>query len=219
MNHPSQINLYNPEFANPRIPVSFRLLFQIIAIWLLLLILAGSGFSWYQAQLKNQAEQQSQKNKQAQNQLTELNQQLIARRKDSALVTRLDTLNERLAQREQMRKWLSQGGIPQTTGFSKALRTLAENPQSSIRLTQLEFTGEKRTLRIEGETFEADEVPRYLEKLSTTAAFQGQRFSELLIARPPTPKTSVANAAPPEPLPLLFSLIADTKTKSKTEAK
>ena len=205
---PSQINLFNAEFSHPQHEFSFSRLAKLLMLWIGLLVLTGLGLSLWKHSVETNFNKVTQKRDEVQATLTQLNQQLMTRHKDNALIEQLKVQQDRLDLRQQMKNWLSQGGIPQTKGFSSYLRTLAEHPDPAVRLTRFEFAGDGRALRIEGETFTANAVPQYFQKLSETKTFKGQRFTDFVLSRPAKVTTKEGGN---DPLPLIFVLSTDSK--------
>jgi hypothetical protein len=95
-----------------------------------------------------------------------------------------------------------------TQGFSAYFLALANQSISDVWLTVIHFDTRQQSIRFEGNTFNADKVPQFLQQLQQESVFHGRSFSTLTIEK----STQNANL-------MIFKISTQPETALKNHAK
>lgn len=99
-----------------------------------------------------------------------LPEKLAARQKENALFA-------------QAMSYVQQQIDTASRGFDDGLQALSDRHQPGVWLTRISLIGGSTRMNLEGATTDAAEVPRYLESLSQSQTFKGQRFAGFTLSR------------------------------------
>lgn len=102
------------------------------------------------------------------------------------LQSRIQELNAQLAAGQHALAVLQGATVGSTSGFSAQLAALARHPMPGLWLRQIAVSDVTRSMSLEGEVTDPDNVPRYLHALGTERTLAGMRFDRLAIQRPQT---------------------------------
>jgi len=98
-----------------------------------------------------------------------------------ALVARLEKLQAQRAQQTQMLRLA--GRLPDARlGFSEYLEALAEHHPPGLWLKGITLSQDGERVRLEGRTFKAELVPKFLTALASGSEFAGARFDNFEVS-------------------------------------
>ena len=176
-----QINLYQPILRKQKKVFSASTLLignLVILVGLLLLY----GYTLMQTQgLQAQHDQATAQRNERQTRLQTLTQQYPARQADSRLPAQLDAARERIRQQQTVYRAISRDDNIPENRFSNQLLGLAQQVQTGLWLTEIQLASGH--IRLQGQTRDAEQVPRLVQALSREAAFTGVSFQEVAISR------------------------------------
>ncbi len=177
-----QVNLYQPIFRRQRKVFSAATMAQLAALVAIgLLALYGFG-RWQAAGARADLATLTAQRDAAQAQVEQLSRDLGARRDVAALNDRIGRAEQALASKRQLLRWLAEQGGEQTGGFAGHVAALARQHRPGVQLDRIEI-GAGGSLRIDGRTWEAGELVRYLRRLGDEAALAGIEFRTVRFER------------------------------------
>lgn len=184
-----QINLYLPEFQPNREPLRSIHMLWGMAVFVVLLI-ATSVFS---AQHNREREQEINQSRLQLEQLKAQVAQLEQQRPISNLAE-LDAQSLRLTQelnrREQILHVIANKNLGNNSGFSAHLQALGRQSLDTLSLEVFSLLEGGNYLEFAGKARAVDQVPLYLQRLRTEAAFAQTAFG-VLLAEPQKDATGV----------------------------
>lgn len=173
-----QINLYLPEFQPNREPLrSIHMLFGLIVFLTLLIVinlLSINGNRERAAALEISRLQLEQ---------LKLTATTLEQQRPQSNVAELDTqihqLQQDLQRREQIFGIIANKNLGNNTGFSAHLHALGKQSLETISLTAFSLQQGGGYVEFAGETAGADQVPLYIQRLRSDAAFVESAFGVL----------------------------------------
>jgi hypothetical protein len=177
-----QINLYQPILRKQEKIFSAKTMLQGN-----LLVLAGLAVIYIYTVLQTQGlqEQLTQAGAQRDQHLkrnAELLVQYPPRAKDSSLAPRIETARAALQQKRVLLATVSTLGLEDEIHFSHHLTGLARQDLPNLWLQRI-FLQYGKQVELRGSALHAEEVPRYLQRLSAEEAFSGTAFHNVVITR------------------------------------
>jgi hypothetical protein len=177
-----QVNLYQPILRKQEKVFSAKTLLQGN-----LLVLAALAviylYTLYQTQgLEQQLAQAKQQHGAQIKRLTELAAQFPPRPKDPALAPRIEAARGTQQQKQAILTAVSTLGLESKVHFSRHLTGLARQDLPNLWLQRI-FLQYGQQVELQGSAYLAEEVPRYLQRLSAEEAFSGTAFHSVVIAR------------------------------------
>ncbi|MDQ2069873.1 PilN domain-containing protein [Natronospira bacteriovora] len=181
------INLYQPIFRRQRKVFSAETM-----LMMLVLIIAGMTVitfwsQWRYSQLQSQLDQLEAQETQALERLASLERTLPRREESPALRRAVEAAEQDRALKQRALEVLDNGALGQQQGFSEHLEALGRQRIEPVWLTGIRLREGGQQLRLIGRTWEADQVPVYLQRLSRETVFAGTDFRTMVIERVETP--------------------------------
>ncbi len=160
-----QINLYLPEFRVRNDPLTARVMLQVVAglVGVLLLISAFNVFSRWQLNSELEALRITLTEETART--DELGDALARRSQNTDLITRLDRAESRLNASQQIRNYLSQTKLGNVEGFSEYFKDLSRASTTGMSLREFSFSSGGEGVRITGNVADSATVPRYVANI------------------------------------------------------
>ncbi len=193
----TQIDLYTEELRERPIPYNFSMLLAVLLVTALLMLGYGLWNEQRLTALERQAKGLEAQQKALQTTITALEAELAKQDKRQALEQELARLRQANAQRERLLDVLEGHMQRPRQGFSPILRALSAAHGQGVWLTriQLAFVTQGEGLatagddvpplevRLIGRMQRGEELPRYMDALARTQAFQGLRFRSMQAMR------------------------------------
>ncbi|RLV59052.1 hypothetical protein D5018_14260 [Parashewanella curva] len=177
----TRVNLLSEDLLPKRLGLSLpRLLWAFVVILIVSAVLSVLLWERDDALSKKMQLLQSQ-NQQIQAQQKQLEQQLTLHQPDPALAQEIELKRKQLDIKHKMIAELNNDSKLQSRSFDAMLEDLAKVADGSAWLTDIEVYEGK--LKLSGETLSAQSVPAWIQRLSQTHSFSGQKFSDLQLQR------------------------------------
>lgn len=178
-----QINLYQPELFDKKIPFSSGMMAMVIAGAMLCAMLAGALGVWRTARLATELERLQARQMSALQRLEEVKRQYPPRVPDPGLARQVDNmLGERQA-RLALLEMLTGSQPGNSRGFSRYLEGLAREDLPAVWLRHIRLGAGGKQLLLEGSTTRAADVPLYLQRLTRQQDYAGREFEHVQISR------------------------------------
>lgn len=175
-----QINLYSPAFRSRAKTFS--------AGWTVAAVVAiAAGMSAYYAWDTRQLRGLSARRSQAEAQLKQLREQLVAlgqagrRTKNKALEDRVASAENLLKTRQELFGRLQSGELGNRDGYAKFLAALARRRVEGVWLTGIEISGPGNDFALDGRAIRADLLPGFIRLLRNEEAFRGKPIGTLAL--------------------------------------
>jgi hypothetical protein len=179
-----QINLYQPIFRKQeKIFSAVTLLQASLIVMAGMLLLYGYNF-WQTQNIRLQlAQLEKQRNDNAA-QVAQLERQYPEPVKSTALERRVAKEKKRLEARSKVVATLTMRAHSNTDGFSSHLEGLAKQRLPRLWLSQVTLFHGGTDVTLKGSTYDEEQVPQFLQRLSSEEGFGGTGFSSFLMTRP-----------------------------------
>lgn len=203
-----QINLFNPVFRQQKKYFSSTTLVQALGVICLACALLAIDAFLRLRSLQTQAAAADAVLLRKEEQLAQYRVQFPARIKDGALAAQIVQAQGELTMLQNASLVLSGGALGDSNGFSRYFAALARQRVDGLWLTNVTIADGGARIGVEGNVFQASQVPRYIARLGTEPAMQGKSFETLEIAQPVAAAAGAGAASPvPASTPYLhFSL-------------
>jgi hypothetical protein len=175
-----QVNLYQPGEAGDSKALANPYALTVLAVGFLMMM--ASGLSLY-ALYANRAELEKLQT-QAQESKAHLQQvrvQFPSQQVDALIIQELQQIQKKYQNLSQLYELLTDLQSDRALGFSRYFTVLAEQADSNIWLTGIQFNSETANLTLKGSTFKPEHIPLLLKRLQNTRAFKGRHFAKLSI--------------------------------------
>jgi Tfp pilus assembly protein PilN len=200
-----QVNLFQPIFRKERKLLSFRVLVQASGTVLVLLaVLTGWGVR-QTAQIQADLAQLQAQSEQGSKQLAAIGVRLAAKKTGTASQTKLAKLEQELVARQKVVAALTRVRDSYTQGVSSYLESFSRQAPKGVWLTGFTVQAGGEGLVIRGSALKPDLVPVFLQQLSNEKALAGTQFGLLQIQREKPDSryvdfTVYTGAEPPQPV-------------------
>lgn len=168
------VNLLGPELLPER---KLLTLTNVAVLWVVVLIimLSTSFLTGIQAnKLENENRKIITENRDAKNQVAQLEKEIQNRRVDSRLQARLDVLKTAMANRSALHQQLTDTSKAHVAGFSTAMTELADNHHKEISLERVVIKNDEMTFA--GLARKPEAVPAWLAGFQNTKLLSGKAF-------------------------------------------
>lgn len=178
-----QINLFQASLRTPRQWLSVSQLAMAVSVLIGVLIALSSAQWWW----LNRSNSQLQAAKQAQLKLAQrvdqLSKQIALSSNDSELKKSLSDKQSELQDKQYVLQALTGKHFGNTSGFAEQFIGLARQHVNGVWLTGLYIHAGGEKLNLQGSAYEAELVPRLLQRLAQEPSFQGIEFKTMLMQR------------------------------------
>jgi hypothetical protein len=178
-----QINLFQPVLRPQRKPLSLLMMLQ------LMLVASVAMLAWY-GMLYRQTQQIAAElvevqalRQQTTQRLAQAAKEFPVRQQNLLLLKSVAELREKVAARRDLLIIIRQRASHNTRGFSGQLAAIARQYNRQLWLTRLRLEAGGLAIEMQGETVAAEEVPRFLMRLSQEPVFQGVGFDHFQLRR------------------------------------
>jgi Fimbrial assembly protein (PilN) len=203
-----QVNLYQNRLEPTQRNLNLYLYVGVIILWIIILL----GIS-LQA-IKERHNQQSLVEQARLNldgkkaQVKLLTAKLAQQKLNTALRSETKQWQKNVSELTQAIEIINNNNNLPTQGFSAYFLALANQSVSDVWLTMIHFDTRQQLIRFEGNTFNTDKIPQFLQQLQQEPVFHGRSFSTLTIEK------SAENANL-----MIFKISTQPETALKNDAK
>ncbi|MFB2641147.1 PilN domain-containing protein [Shewanella bicestrii] len=191
----SRVNLYSAALLPPKQSLTFsKLMSYTLGLVLVFAILAAFSY-WQLAESQRALSQASAQKQQFDQQKTELEAQIAARKPDPELVARVELESQQLELKQLLMSELALRSSLTSRGFAPVLKDLAMVADASVWLNHIVIN--EQHFMFEGFADHPQSIPQWVGKLKTTNTLKGQAFSSMTMDRG-------------EDKPLAFTLTSET---------
>ncbi len=181
------INLYQPIFRRQQKIFSAETMVMMLALLVLGLVLISVWSQWRYSSLQSQLDQLATQESEALERLASLEQALPRREESPALRRAVEAAEQDVALKRRALQVLDNGALGQQAGFSEYLAALGRQRIEPVWLTGIRIQEGGQQLRLQGRTLQADQVPVYMQRLSSEPVYSGTDFRTMVIERVDTP--------------------------------
>ena len=179
-----QINLFNPIFLKEKKHFSALTMAQALGV-IVLCVFLMFAFSLFQSRSMNQeAVKAATQLADAQQQITKINAELGARKKNQALADEAKRVQDEQAALQQAVTRLQNDEFGGRKGYSAYLRAFARQIVDGVWLTGFSIDGSGSAIGIQGRALQPEAIPVYISRLKQEPVMQGKSFATLEIQQP-----------------------------------
>jgi hypothetical protein len=179
-----QINLLNPALRKTRDWLSALTLAAVAGGLILVVGAAAVGVRMHASARHAEAEELVASQKQAQEALLAITQQVAARKPDARLAADLQQSRAQLKRQQDVLAELEGGTLGDTRGFSEYLRGFARQVPQGLWLTAFKIGAGGREMEVRGRMVSPLLLTEYVRRLNAESAFRGHSFAGLDIQTP-----------------------------------
>jgi len=173
-----QINLYLSEFRVKKDPLTAMLMSQILGGMVVLMILVSGYQLFLRWQLNGELEQLRATLQEETRKTDELDEVLATRSQNDELTDRLQSSEEILNSRRQIRDFLSETQLGNVVGFSEFFKDLSRATIDGLNITEFSFASGGANVSISGQVMDSSMVPKYVKNLETgSSPLRGKNYS------------------------------------------
>lgn len=202
-----QINLYQEQFHEKRVPLPARQI-MVIAVGLLAgMTVISAGLGWMNSQAARQYAELGSRvdgTKQANDQLQA---KLAAQAVDSELAAKVTEAGRQLQAHQKIMQWMDKSQENRAVPFSALLEGLSRQHVQGLWLSYIAIENGGQDLHLQGSSLDPKLIPDFLGRLNNEAAYTGREFRKVMMR---------ADAGKPEVLN--FALKTDKADKDKLAA-
>lgn len=178
-----QINLYDPILRQPRPVFSAAATAQGLVILLVALALFQAYAQWQVSSLARNVEELRNAKTIAEKRYQALQARSPRRTPDPSLEGRIASLTDEITRAGKLANALGAGEFGNAAGMSGYLTGLARQRIEGLWLTRIDIREGGEAIDLAGRSTRAEQVPEYLQRLSTEPAFRGRSFGGLALRR------------------------------------
>lgn len=172
-----QVNLYSAEFRPEQISLPYKHI-VVGMVGLIIVLVVVSIYLNISQSNRSKALKTLQANAIVmQEEVASQKSYLATLKPDAALVGENKNLHDRIEQGRRLVSEFERLSLIELRNFSPYLIGLARHTRPELWLSNITIEGAGHYVRLQGTALEPDAVPRYLQRLSSEAAFEGSRFS------------------------------------------
>jgi Tfp pilus assembly protein PilN len=178
-----QINLYQAILRTPRQLLSTTQLVMAVSVLIGVLAVISTAQWWWLSRSNVQLQKAKQEQLQLIQRVEELSKQLALSSNDTDLKKTLSDKESELQDKQYVLQALTGKHFGNTSGFAEQFTGLARQHVNGVWLTGLYIHSGGEKLNLQGSTYEAELVPRLLQRLAQEPSFQGIEFKTMLMQR------------------------------------
>lgn len=177
-----QVNLYQPILRKQEKVFSAKTLLQGNLLVLAGVLLLAVYTIVQSGNIQEQLTQVKQEHEQKLKQLKVLSDQYPVKVKDESLPALIEQAKAELNHKQQLLAAVQQLGLDEESGFSSHMAGLSRQYRPELWLHEITLKSGKQ-MELIGSSYQAEEVARYLQRLSNEKPFRGTAFQSVTIAR------------------------------------
>lgn len=162
-----QINLYQSIFKPKQVPLSPRLMLQIVLITITIFTLISFYTSQQNATLAKSISK-----------IDYSPSKVIDKSLESPLLrAELEDLLKQNNEKQSLLSYLTENNLGNQLGFSETLSNLSQQRIHNVWLTSFSFLNAGTLITLDGHAVESSQIPLYIDNLARAKHFQGKQFS------------------------------------------
>lgn len=176
-----QINLYGAEFRPKRQWASLN---QMALVWgfaLLLILLAGVGYSWQQQQVSRALAQRNVELELKRGEAQRLDAELAHHQADPRLQQQLTNQQDELTAKQGLMRQLGSLTLQKSQGYASLMADLSRIRNSNLSLQRIEIN--EGRINLSGFAGRSQDVPAWVNRFKQTPSLVGKEFGELTLSR------------------------------------
>ena len=176
-----QINLYGAEFRPKRQWASLN---QMALVWgfaLLLILLAGVGYSWQQQQVSRALAQRNVELDLKRGEAQRLDAELARHQADPRLQQQLTNQQDELTAKQGLMRQLGSLTLQKSQGYASLMADLSRIRNSNLSLQRIEIN--EGRINLSGFAGRSQDVPAWVNRFKQTPSLVGKEFGELTLSR------------------------------------
>lgn len=176
-----QINLYGAEFRPKRQWASLN---QMALVWgfaLLLILLAGVGYSWQQQQVSRALAQRNVELELKRGEAQRLDAELARHQADPRLQQQLTNQQDELTAKQGLMRQLGSLTLQKSQGYASLMADLSRIRNSNLSLQRIEIN--EGRINLSGFAGRSQDVPAWVNRFKQTPSLVGKEFGELTLSR------------------------------------
>ncbi|TNI84853.1 PilN domain-containing protein [Aeromonas sobria] len=176
-----QINLYGAEFRPKRQWASLN---QMMLVWgfaLLLILLAGVGYSWQQQQVSRALAQRNVELDLKRGEAQRLDAELARHQADPRLQQQLTNQQDELTAKQGLMRQLGSLTLQKSQGYASLMADLSRIRNSNLSLQRIEIN--EGRINLSGFAGRSQDVPAWVNRFKQTPSLVGKEFGELTLSR------------------------------------
>lgn len=162
-----QINLYLPEFRQKKDALNFNNMVMLLGTLLGLMLLNFAYDSFDNWRLSNRLETLQATLTEETRKTEELDELLARRSENSELTNRLETAETRLESSRQIRNFLGETKLGNTSGFSEYFKDLSRAALQGMSISEFSFSEGGEKVELAGQVVDSALVPRYVSNIES----------------------------------------------------
>lgn len=178
-----QINLYQDILKKPREWLTHQQLGYALGGVLLVLVLISFGQAWRNNALQDELQVLQAEERQIMARLEEVTRQLSEVSNTGAITGTISQKEAELKDKQYVLQALTGRQFGNTIGFAEQFSGLARQAIDGVWLTGLHIHAGGARMNLSGSTYDAQMVPRYLQRLSKEPSFNGLEFQTFQMQR------------------------------------
>jgi Tfp pilus assembly protein PilN len=179
-----QINLYQPIFRKQEKIFSAKTMMEASVLIIVGLALFTAYAVWQGREIDAQYAQLETRRAEALGHMEQMRTLMPQRAKNVVLEQEVARLQKELEGRQRIAARLEATDAGNLDGFAEHLEGLARQKPASLWLTDVAVSRGGAEMVLRGSSLQAEQVPRYLQRLAGEPAFAGREFGHLQIAQP-----------------------------------
>lgn len=179
-----QINLFNPALAPTTQRWPARVIVGVWTVCAAMAIVLYGGAAYVTAHAADEQTRQAKTVATLQAEVTQLSQQVAARKPDATLVQRQERVQAQLAARRQALARIDQRAPESEQGVSDFFMALSRQVLQGVWLTGLTIERGGSQIELHGRATDAQLLPRYLSQLRNEEILRGHGFGSVSVQQP-----------------------------------
>jgi len=172
-----QINFYQQQFKPKKELLPAWQFLSILGFVVICLCIISIVLFSFQPDTQAEVVEHQQSMLQKQEQLAKLQKKLDETKENPLLRAELTKLQNTLSNEQALLDYVSSHQLGNKAGFSSTLTAFSEHSIEGVWLTEFALLNAGEYTAINGQTYSAGLVPKYIDKLAESEPFQGKTFS------------------------------------------
>ncbi|MCT8988004.1 PilN domain-containing protein [Shewanella phaeophyticola] len=182
----TSINLYSVDLLPQKQRLTLSRLIQVLVLLVMVSICFYAFGLWQQSELQTLQQQANNKKAQLSAEKKQLEDQIAARKPNTALADQVELEEQRLALKRRLKDELSQRKNLISQGYSPLLTDLAAVADANVWLSHISIEQQDNApqrIQFEGFGRTPQSIPLWIDKLKNTVTLKGYAFSAMTMNR------------------------------------
>lgn len=180
-----QVNLYSEIFKQQQQQSGIKLVAVALGVVALLFVIFSAYLFWDINTTETEMQQAQLSLSQQQARVSELLSKRARQEPNTQLIAEIDQWQNNVNEAVQALQMLAGKEAVLSKGFSSYLQALAIESNPEVWLTAIHIDGQNEEVRLEGSTFEPQQIPQALQQLQNKSTLKGLTFTKLVMQQSP----------------------------------